>query len=68
MAYNAYRKYLDDLKKEGKKEKVLPGFKQYTPQQLFWMKYANVCFEQIATNLFNYNIIFGKLWLKNKVQ
>lgn len=45
MAYNAYQKYLDDLKKEGKKEKVLPGFKQYTPQQLFWMKYANVCFE-----------------------
>lgn len=53
MAYNAYQKYLDDLKKEGKKEKILPGLKQYTPQQLFWMKYANVCLKQITINLFH---------------
>ncbi|ODM95661.1 Neprilysin-21 [Orchesella cincta] len=42
MAYNAYQKYLADLRKEGKNELVLPGLKQFTPQQLFWMKYANM--------------------------
>ncbi|CAL8093726.1 unnamed protein product [Orchesella dallaii] len=42
MAYNAYQKYLADLKIDGKKEMVLPGLKQFTPQQLFWMKYANM--------------------------
>lgn len=42
MAYSAYKNYLSELRKAKKKEIVLPGLKQFTPQQMFWMKYANV--------------------------
>lgn len=42
MAYAAYQLYLADLKKNGKKEVMLPGLKEFSSEKLFWMKYANV--------------------------
>ncbi|PIO67565.1 peptidase family M13 [Teladorsagia circumcincta] len=36
-----YQAYLEYMKKRDEPEKRLPGLEQYTPNQLFWMFYAN---------------------------
>ncbi|CAL8110469.1 unnamed protein product [Orchesella dallaii] len=42
ISYHSYQQYLKELEKKGKKEKLLPGLKKYTPEKLFFMKYANM--------------------------
>jgi len=37
-AFRAYKAYVRDHKQE----QMLPGLK-YTPEQLFWLTYGNVC-------------------------
>ena len=41
QAYRAYRAY---IKKLGQEEKRLPGFENYTNDQIFYMSYAKVIF------------------------
>ncbi|CAL8140047.1 unnamed protein product [Orchesella dallaii] len=42
IAFLSYLEYLEGLKANGKQEKILPGLKSFTPQKLFYMKYANM--------------------------
>lgn len=47
ISSHAYEGYLKELEKNDEKEKVLPGLSKFTPQQLFYMKYANVIISKL---------------------
>ncbi|CAL8110471.1 unnamed protein product [Orchesella dallaii] len=42
ISYHSYQSYLKQLEAKGEKEKILPGLKRFSPQKLFYMKYANM--------------------------
>lgn len=42
IAYLGYQQYLRDLRNAWKQEPKLPGLREFSPDQLFWMKYGNV--------------------------
>ncbi|CAL8140039.1 unnamed protein product [Orchesella dallaii] len=58
LGYFSYLEYLKLLKANGKQEKVLPGLTKFTPEKLFFMKYANMwCDDKDIQD--NYNDLFG---------
>ncbi|ODN00254.1 Endothelin-converting enzyme 1 [Orchesella cincta] len=42
ISYHSYQTYLKNLEAKGEKEKILPGLQRFSPQKLFYMKYANM--------------------------
>ncbi|CAL8140041.1 unnamed protein product [Orchesella dallaii] len=58
LGFFSYLEYLKLLKANGKHEKVLPGLTKFTPEKLFFMKYANMwCDDKDIQD--KYNDLFG---------
>ncbi|ODN06137.1 Neprilysin-1, partial [Orchesella cincta] len=51
IVYLGYQQYLRDLRNSWKQEPKLPGLKNFSPEQLFWMKYGNSWCEHPQTLL-----------------
>lgn len=64
-AFHAYQLYKDSFGKEPK----LPGFEEYTHEQLLFISFGNVCFPQIiCCGYAKFNILIAAMvWNANEV-